>query len=49
MTTTKIATSSATEITIRGKSLVDDLIGHLSFTEMMMFQVLGRVPTPMTG
>jgi citrate synthase len=46
MTTTQIATSTPTEITIRGKSLVDELIGSLSFTEMIVFQMLGRVPTP---
>ena len=45
MTTTKIATSTAADITIRGKSLCDDLIGQLSFTQMLYFQVLGRVPT----
>lgn len=46
MTTTKIATSTATDITIRGKSLCDDLIGHVSFTQMLYFLVLGRRPTP---
>lgn len=46
MTTTKIATSSATDITIRGKSLTADLIGKVGFTEMMYLVVLGRVATP---
>jgi citrate synthase len=46
MTTTQICTSSPSDITIRGKSLVDDLIGTLSFTEMIVFQMLGRMPTP---
>jgi len=46
MTTTQICTSSPSDITIRGKSLVDDLIGKLSFTEMIVFQMLGRMPTP---
>lgn len=32
--------------TIRGKSLVDELIGEVSFTEMIYFYVLGRMPTP---
>ncbi|MEO8702640.1 MAG: citryl-CoA lyase [Kofleriaceae bacterium] len=45
MTTTKIATSSKTAITIRGKDLVDELIGTLTFTEMLYFQILGVVPT----
>jgi citrate synthase len=46
MTTTKIATSTATDIVVRGKSLCDDLIGKLTFTEMIYFQILGRRPTP---
>jgi citrate synthase len=41
--TTAIATSTSTDITIRGKSLLE-LMGSLTFTEMMCFQVLGRVP-----
>jgi citrate synthase len=44
MTTTKIATSSPTDITVRGKSLTRDLIGKLSFTEMMCLNVLGQIP-----
>ena len=43
---TRIATHSADSITIRGASLVDDLIGKLTFTEMMYFQMLGRRATP---
>jgi citrate synthase len=43
--TTRIATSSATDITVRGKSLTDELIGKLTFTQMAFFQILGRVPT----
>jgi len=31
---------------VRGASLVDDLIGKLTFTEMMYFQLLGERPTP---
>lgn len=46
MTTTKIATSTADDITVRGKSLTKELIGQLTFTEMVVFQVLGRAPTP---
>jgi citrate synthase len=45
MTTTKIATSSADDITVRGKSLTRELIGKLSFTEMMCFGILGEVPS----
>lgn len=45
-TTTRIATSTPDDITIRGKSLPRDLIGKLSFTEMMCFGILGEVPSP---
>lgn len=44
--TTKIARHTTEAIYIRGESLVDDLIGRLSFTEMMYFQLLGARPTP---
>ena len=37
---------TADAIYIRGASLVDDLIGKLTFTEMMYFQLLGVKPTP---
>lgn len=46
MSTTRIATSSADDITVRGKSLTRDLIGKLSFTEMLCFGILGEVPSP---
>jgi citrate synthase len=42
---TSIATSTADDVFIRGKSLCHELIGHLTFTEMIFFQVLGRAPT----
>lgn len=41
---TRICTYSAEAIRIRDKSLVDDLMGRLSFTEMMFFQAFGRMP-----
>jgi len=44
--TTKIAHHTADAIYVRGASLVDDLIGKLSFTEMMYFQLIGARPTP---
>lgn len=44
--TTSIATHTNEDIFIRGRSLCRDLIGRLSFTEMIYFQVLGRMPTP---
>ena len=43
---TRIARHTAEAIFIRGASLVDDLIGRLTFTEMMYFQLLGAKPTP---
>ena len=44
--TTKISRYTTDAIYIRGASLVDDLIGKLTFTEMMYFQLLGVRPTP---
>lgn len=44
--TTSIATHTNEDIFIRDKSLCNDLIGKLTFTEMLFFQILGRVPTP---
>jgi len=43
--TTSISTHAADDIFIRDKSLCRELIGKLSFTEMMVFQILGRRPT----
>ena len=43
---TKISHHTSTAIYVRGASLVDDLIGKLTFTEMMYFQLLGGRPTP---
>ncbi len=44
--TTKIARHTNEAIYIRGASLVDDLIGKLTFTEMMYFQLMGERATP---
>lgn len=44
--TTAIATHDAQDVYIRGKSLCQELIGRLTFTEMIVFQMLGRRPTP---
>jgi citrate synthase len=44
--TTKIAHHTTEAIYVRGASLVDELIGKLTFTEMMYFQLLGTKPTP---
>ena len=43
--TTSISTHSNDDIFIRGKSLCKDLIGKVTFTEMLFFQILGRIPT----
>jgi citrate synthase len=44
--TTSIATSTPEDVFIRGRSLCRELIGRLTFTEAMIFQMLGRMPTP---
>lgn len=41
---THIATSDAKSVTIRGKSLTDELIGQRSFTEMLYFLVCHTMP-----
>jgi citrate synthase len=43
--TTSIATSTADDVFIRDASLCRELIGKLTFTEMIYFQVLGRRPS----
>src|SRR5450631_3798095 len=44
--TTGIAFSTAEDVFVRGKSLTRELIGRLTFTEMIVFQILGRAPSP---
>jgi len=44
--TTRIARHTAQAIFVRGASLVDELIGKLTFTEMMYFQLMGARPAP---
>jgi citrate synthase len=44
--TTSIATSTADDVTVRGKSLCRELIGKLTFTQMTFFQITGQMPTP---
>ncbi|UNK45681.1 citryl-CoA lyase [Arthrobacter sulfonylureivorans] len=43
---TRTAKSDATSITVRGKDLADELMGHRSFTEMTYFLTVGRMPNP---
>jgi len=45
-TTTSIATASPDAIVVRGKDLCGELIGKLSFTEMLCWQILGREAAP---
>ncbi len=44
-TTTRIAFSTPDDIVIRGRSLPRELMGTLSFTEMIFFEIAGRVPS----
>ena len=42
--TTRIATSDAASITIRGRDLVNELIGRHTYTEILYFLTVGRMP-----
>ncbi len=44
---TGICGYDADTIRIRGKNLVTDVMGHYSFTELMLLQALGDEPTPL--
>jgi citrate synthase len=44
--TTAICTYTSDAIFVRDKSLVDELIGEVTFTQMMFFQIMGRMPQP---
>jgi citrate synthase len=46
-TETRIATSDDHSITVRGKDLVNDLIGRVTYTEMMFLLIQGRMPSAM--
>lgn len=43
---THIAASTATSVTVRGRDLVEELIGCRTFTEMIYFLLAGSMPTP---
>jgi citrate synthase len=43
--TTRICGYDADNITIRGKNLVTELMGQLTFSQMILFQLAGRMPT----
>ena len=42
---TRLCTSDVDNIWIRGKNLCDDLIGHMSFSDYIMFHFFGSEPT----
>lgn len=44
--TTAICGYDADSITLRGKDLVNEVIGHYSFTSAFLLQALGKEPTP---
>jgi citrate synthase len=44
---TRICGATEDRIEVRGKDLVDQLMGQISFTEMFLFQLLGAAPSPM--
>jgi citrate synthase len=44
--TTAICTYTNDAIYVRDKSLVDELIGEVTFTQMMFFQIMGHMPSP---
>jgi citrate synthase len=43
--TTRIATSDARSITIRGRDLVNEIIGRHTYTEVLYFLTTGRMPS----
>ena len=45
MSRTRICTATAEDVTIRGRSLPRDLLGKITFTELVWFQALGAMPT----
>lgn len=44
--TTSLATSTADDVFIRDRSLCRELIGKVTFTEMLWFGILGQMPSP---
>lgn len=44
---TELAGATADRIEVRGRDLVGDLVGRLTFTEMFLFHLLGRRATPL--
>jgi len=44
--TTKLCGYDEDNIMVRNRDLVNDLMGNLSFTEMVLFHLLGEMPSP---
>jgi citrate synthase len=43
---TRLCWSDADQIQVRGKNLCTELVGKMSFTEMMLFHLMGTTPSP---
>jgi len=43
--TTSLCTSTRDDVWIRGKSLCHELMGKVTFTELLYFQILGKMPS----
>lgn len=43
---TNIATADAASVTVRGRDLVNELIGKYTYTEVLYFLTVGHMPTP---
>lgn len=44
---TRLCTSDVDNIWIRGRNLCDELIGHMTFTDYIMFHFFGKEPSPL--
>jgi len=44
--TTRLCTHSDDALYVRDRNLVEELMGRVTFTEMMFFHILGRAPSP---
>lgn len=44
---TRLCTSDVDNIWIRGRNLCDELIGHVTFTDFILFHFFGTEPTPL--
>ena len=44
---TRLCYSDVDKILVRGKNVATDLMGRVTFTEMVLFHLLGKQPSPM--